>query len=411
MTTIRAHVATALTLISSVALPGCALDSEPPPETEELGEVRQAATSKDPVAADVAYAAKKKMFLVVWDEGTPGSSDVMGSLVRPNGTTFRGPFAISTATGSQSLPRVASDGTSFFVVWQDGRNNGDDVYGTRVLATGQVSHPSGVVITQGSSFATAPDIGYSNGNYLAVWSDDRAADFDIYGTRVDTSGNVLDPSGVLISGTAGSEAYPAVEGNDVKFLVGWSSFAPGSSSWDIEGRIVKLTPTLSSGALITIGTSPEHEFKIAFGSDGDNFCAAWQNGPLSDAEINVAPVWEWGGVGGVTAVTPPTGQTAIRPSVAHVRNRYVATWNQLPQSGTQNGRLYGQSLAACDPVGAPFLIQKLRSQDRGLEVASDATNAMTVWADINPSGQHCTVCGDIRTETGTSVFPEFPIRP
>jgi hypothetical protein len=394
-----------------LALGGCTADAEDVTDPEDFAQARQAASTSDPGLTDIAYATDKKVYLVVWDEGTPTKRDIFGALVKANGTVTTGPFAISQASGAQSAPRVASDGTAFFVTWQDGRNAGDDIYGTRVLATGQVAQPSGVVIVQGSAFATAPDVAFSSGHYLTIWSDNRAADFDIYGTRVDPTGTVLDPGGVMISAMAGTEAYPAVEGNGQKFIVGWTSFAPGATSYDIHGRIVKLTPSVSPGALVAIGTSTDHEFKIAFGSDGNHFCAAWQNGPLGAAEINVRPVSETGSVGAVVAIPVPSGYTAIRPSVAFVKNRYVAVWDQHLQSSTQNGRLYGQSLSNCDPVGAPFLVQKLRSQDRGPEVASNASTAMTAWTDDNPSGLDCKVCGDVRNEVGGSVVPEFPIRP
>ncbi|MGQ9700962.1 MAG: hypothetical protein ACUVQT_00670 [bacterium] len=72
------------------------------------------------------------------------------------------------------------------------------------------------VVYQSSPYnQQSSDITFDSINFLVVWEDNRAlTNYDIYGCRVSTSGSVLEPNGILISGTTNNQENPSVVGFD-----------------------------------------------------------------------------------------------------------------------------------------------------------------------------------------------------
>src|SRR5438105_2997666 len=72
---------------------------------------------------------------------------------------------------------------------------------------------------------TEPAIAFDGTNYLVVWADSRlSTDEDIYATRVNQSGTVLDTSGIQISATAGEQLHPTVAFVGSSYVVAWEDF-------------------------------------------------------------------------------------------------------------------------------------------------------------------------------------------
>jgi hypothetical protein len=61
-----------------------------------------------------------------------------------------------------------------------------------------------------------------------VWADQRdvtvSSDSDIWGTRVDQSGTILDPAGIKIAATPGAQTNPTVAFGGTRFVVAWEDF-------------------------------------------------------------------------------------------------------------------------------------------------------------------------------------------
>ena len=109
------------------------------------------------------------------------------------------------------------------IVWKYVRSGIDsDIYGARVDAAGTVLDTSGIAISTAVDDQTYPSVTYDGANYLVVWEDYRnGSDSDIYGTRVDVLGTVLDPSGIELINQPHSRMNPAVAvgGDDQVLLV------------------------------------------------------------------------------------------------------------------------------------------------------------------------------------------------
>jgi hypothetical protein len=189
------------------------------PSAEQLLPTRNAQDAYTPAAA---YGGK--LFLVAWQSGrlAPGdlrkgavyNGDIVGFRVDRAGRGLDSqPFLIGGAPHLQELPRVASNGELFLVVWQDFRNGRDwDVYAARVNAAGRVLDPGGLLVSGGPSNQAKPQVAWDGRNFVVVWQDFRSGRwYGVYSARVSAQGVVLEKEGVRLAETpAGNCSSPRI---------------------------------------------------------------------------------------------------------------------------------------------------------------------------------------------------------
>jgi hypothetical protein len=138
-------------------------------------------------------------FVVAWEDGRLDQVlRIYAARVTPGGTVLD-PQSIPITPPPQPQsrdPGIASSGESSLIVF-----GLDDVRGARLAPDGTVLDPNGLVISSQLNAQQEPEIAFGAGEYLAAWQDGRAAGrYDIIGSRI-ADGTVLDPVGLLISGS------------------------------------------------------------------------------------------------------------------------------------------------------------------------------------------------------------------
>jgi hypothetical protein len=195
-----------------------------------------------------SVASNGSGWLVVWGDRRPSNSnsDIYSTRVTTAGAvTSANGVAVSTAAHDQAAPSVAWNGSTYLVVWSDYRSNTSlDVYGSRISSAGATLNASGIAISKRTGVteagATLTAIG---SNFLVVWQDDRNGSFDIYGSRMSSSGGVLNANGIKVNGAAGDQAYPAIALNGNTYLPVWADSRTASTS--IYGARVTSTGTIN----------------------------------------------------------------------------------------------------------------------------------------------------------------------
>jgi len=207
-------------------------------------------------------------FLVAWWHAGSGvygcrvTAD--GQILDPNG------FPISINSGNQLAPSVAFDGVNHFVAWQDPRGLGAfDIYGVRVDTAGNILDTTEIHISAADNSQEKPSVVFDGTKYLVTWQDSRWGQFDIYGARVDTAGLVLDSTGIVISDAVNWQENPNVTFNGTDFMVAWLDWRDNQpdiycARLDTSGLLLD-----SSGIFISNGMNDTYCPGIT--SDG-NYC-------------------------------------------------------------------------------------------------------------------------------------------
>jgi hypothetical protein len=285
--------------------------------------------SSDQVHPSVAWDGAH--FLVVWQDAVNGNPDIYSARVDASGNVldpgdqgdFAASVAISTAPGAQTAPRVAWNGSAYLVVWQDMRNGSSDVYGARVNAFATVLEPAGIPIATTASAEMRPAVASNGSSYFVAW--DGGISNDVSGAVVNAAGAVLPGAGTPISIAAGQQSSPAIAWSGSRYLVVWEDGR--AANFDIYGTRV----TTTNGAIVVqdpaglpiSGSQPNNQQAPAVTFNGD-FLVLWQDERNNNDDIFATRVSDGGTVkdggfsvasattaGGVAAAPGPSNKWAL----------------------------------------------------------------------------------------------------
>lgn len=324
----------------------------------------------------------------------------------PEAWPIRQGFILSTTANTQDQPAIAFDGTNHLVAWTDRRNGGADIFATRVNASGQALDPGGIAVSTAAGDQASPTIAFDGANYLVAWEDSRGDTSDIYGTRVTTGGAVVDTGGLGLGTTTGTERLPSISFDGTRYLVAWQVEPAAAAATDIAGTRVDTAGAILDPTPIAISNAADSQLAPAVAYDGSAFLVAWTD--LRDpsyAQIRVTAVQ------GTGAVTDPDG--VLIPGAAHPQDRVAiasdGTASLVVWSDVRFGApdIYGarvQGGAVLDP--SPILIAAAAGGQRAPSVAYNGSY-LVAWRDerSRSSDIHANRVGkDGKTKDGTAGF-------
>lgn len=202
-------------------------------------------------------ASNGSSFLVAWEDYRSAISpnyytDIYGAVVSSSGAVTATSPAIGPATGCQYKPKAASNGSNYFVVWEDYRSGSSRIYGTRVTSSGTVQDSSGIALPQVTSTETTPSICYGGGNYFVTWSDYTR----ISGCRISTTGSIIDTAGLNIDTGSKTKSAPSACWDGSQYRVVWEDYrSSDSANSDIYYTTVSASGTVSSSPKIALVSS------------------------------------------------------------------------------------------------------------------------------------------------------------
>ncbi len=223
---------------------GCLLDSGLNVLSQTPLNICQAVQSQ----ARPCVASNGSNFFAAWEDSRAAIApyyynDIYGAMISSTGAVTPCSTTVGPGAGNQCLPRAASDGSAYYVVWEDYRNGYPLVYGTKVMSNGQVLTSQPMPATSYSQ--TCPDICFGGGNYFVVWDDYYA----ITGCRINTAGAIQDLGGISIDSGTRDKSSPSVCWDGTVYHVAWedyrSSYAENS---DIYHCIVTSDGSVDSGS-------------------------------------------------------------------------------------------------------------------------------------------------------------------
>ncbi|MDI6839984.1 MAG: FlgD immunoglobulin-like domain containing protein [bacterium] len=205
---------------------------------------------------EVAFGASN--YLVVWHDSRDDGRhfEIYGARISLQGTVLdHNGMRISLETGNKGYPAVGFDGKNYLVVWAwyDPYTGKWGIHGTRVSIDGEVLDPNAIVISSGMAPRWYPVVTFDGTNYLVCWCDQRNVDTDIYGARVTTSGEVLDPGGIPISIQPYDQYAPSIaKGPDDEFFITWYRFTPAPYSTERVWGLIYTIPGIEETTTLPI---------------------------------------------------------------------------------------------------------------------------------------------------------------
>jgi hypothetical protein len=300
--------------------------------------LRRDTVNSYPIGPQLAYAAGQ--YLLVWNEA---SNRVMGQRLSTSLDPLGGVFQLNTLAGSVGRnPRIATDGTNFFATWFEDRYYGfAQLFGTRVQGTGQVLDPAGIALTPAAgSTQFTPTVTWDGTQWIVAYNLQATGfDDDLYATRVSSNGVLLNPQRIQVRPGSALVYEPwaiAIPGGGARFV--WQEM--DGVAGDIFTTSISATGTVEAARCVSVGTPRQSQPR--FVSNGDGYLAVF----LSETS-NVSRVLGQRISAAGTVIDPEPFEIAggsaplDRPSVAWDGQRYLVTWSDRSQS-----RVYARRLAS-----------------------------------------------------------------
>lgn len=235
---------------------------------------------------------------------TRSGGDVYVQRIHPSGMTWWGDngYPLCTATGYQTAPSLAPDGTGGAIVsWSDYRTGDWNIYAQRIGGGGVTAWATdGVPLCSATAeqwlTATASD---GVGGAFVFWRDQRNGLADVYGQRVSPAGvSLWSTNGVPVCTVSGEQTDElAVPDGTGGALVAWLDSRSGTTN-------VYLQRLSAGGAAqwatdgVPVGTASGGQSDLQLLTDGlGGGFAAWADRRAGDWDIYAQRVDRWGCLG------------------------------------------------------------------------------------------------------------------
>ncbi len=305
-------------------------------------------------------ASNGSSFLVTW---LNASSQLLATRVSAAGAVLDAtPIVLAANTNAKSLGGVASDGNQFLVTWAETRTGvAGDLYGARVSSAGQVLDPEGTALLTGPTDKWPQALVFGGGQYLLSWVEwptGPGGSWVVRGARLNPTLSVLDPSGIDLSSTEGRNTRPSLAWNGSTFLVVYERNFWGGFNWEFQVIGVRVAPngTVLDPAGFDLGTATVLEPGPVVAWTGSEHLVATQYSPrgLYNPDQIGATRLDLAGVPLSPWAPPSVISTAASiqysPAVAWNGSAYFVSWSELAPYAANLGVRVSASGAVVDPA-------------------------------------------------------------
>jgi hypothetical protein len=292
-------------------------------------QLRRDTSNSYPIGPQLAYAAGQ--YLLVWNEA---SNRVMGQRLTTALDPVGGVFQLNALAGSIGKnPRVASDGTNFFVTWFEDRFYGSArLYGTRISAAGVVLDPAGIALTPAAGYTQfSPTVTWDGAQWIVAYNFQATGlNDDLYATRVSAAGALLGSGSIQVRPGAAVVYEPwaiPTAGGGARFV--WQEM-DGSAS-DIFTASVTAAGAVGTARCVSVGAPRQSQPR--FVSNGNGYLAVFLSETSSASRILGQRLSAAGTPIDAEPFEIATGSAPLdRPSVAWDGQRYLITWSDKSQA-------------------------------------------------------------------------------
>ncbi len=175
-------------------------------------------------------------FVVVWEDYRNNNEDIYCQQYNDAGTPLNNSFRVNDDVGTshQAFPSITINGIGYFaVVWADDRNGNSDIYCQRYNPSGTMQDLNFKVnVDTVNAWQAYPSISMDeSGNFVVVWEDGRNGNYDIYCQLYNHTGT---PQGTNFrinndAGTTRQESPSVAMDVNGNFVIVWEDYRNGNS--------------------------------------------------------------------------------------------------------------------------------------------------------------------------------------
>ncbi len=278
-------------------------------------------TNQDDESVFPSVAVSGDNIHVVWQDDRDENDEIYYKRSLDNGGTWGSDTRLTNQDDVSGFPSVAVSGDNIHVVWQDFHDGNFEIYYKRSLDNGG-TWGSDTRLTNQDDGSGLPSVAVSGDNIHVVWYDNRDGNFEIYYKRSLDNGGTWGSDARLTNQDRTSE-YPsvAVSGNNIHVV--WVDDRDGNDeiyykrsldNGGIWGSDTRLTDQDDGSRIPSVAVS------------GDNIHVVWYDNRDTDFEIYYKRSLDNGGIwGSDTRLTDQDDGSRI-PSVAVSGDNIHVVW-------------------------------------------------------------------------------------
>jgi hypothetical protein len=294
--------------------------------------------------------------LITWQEET-GQGDVFAARISPSGVVLDAPpLALARGFPEQAEPAVATDGLDWLVVWIERRTSRFQIAGARVSGSGQVLDPTGFLISPGPGAQGGPAVAWDGEQYVVAWADARSTTTgsDVMAARVLRDGGVRDPLGLSVVSAPDNQFAPTVAPLGMGTVVAWLDRRTTTGSAVYAGRLARDGGRLDGSGFELPAGGFGNESVAAAGSDAGALIV-WSRfvGTTIARAARVTPAGLVLDDAGISLDQP--SNTVGPPAVTFDGRQYLAAWFSTTTLVGATGRLVAERVGLdgtrLDPLG------------------------------------------------------------
>lgn len=320
----------------------------------------------------------------------------------------------SAAPSAQDSVAMAAGPNGYLAVWQDTRSgSGVDIFGARISASGQVLDVMSIPISTASGDQFNPTVAWDGQRFLVVWTDRRGTAQHIYGCRVTTSGEVLDPQGILVSGSIGAQSLARVAGCGTGSLVVWQD--ERSTSPDIY--CCSVSQDGLPGKSYGVSTRGDNEEMPDVAYNGSTYLVAWcdyRNEVSTDTDIYAVRVSKAGIRSGsevlvscTTAGTVGAANAQLYPRICAYGSSWLVVWQDYRNS-TIHPNVYASRVSSTAQIldKGGIAICKASGDQEYPAAGYNNNKLLVVWrnaSDRRVRGARLSTSGGVLDTNGTTI--------
>jgi hypothetical protein len=355
-----------------------------------------------------SVASNGKFYFVVWTRKNPSGYDIFGARIDENGNRMdKNDIAICEAQNDQMFPSIIWNGENFFVAWQDQRNkNRWDIYGALVAPDGTVQKEIQIMAGKPNLDQVGPTLSFDGENHLVVWQGKRNNKvFNIYFRYVSKDGEVLGKP-IQLSSSLKDETSPAVSFDGENYLIVWQDKRKGKL-WDIYGARVSPSGDIPDPPIQLTFTGQSDRWNPVLSWNGNHYLVVWESTQQEGSNFSgrrVIPATD-GLILDLTDITiQGDGLNRAFPSILWDGSDFLLVWTEKPEG---ESKIYGASIQSEGRISVsesgPISTPGKTSNPYFPEVALLGDEALIVWQEGPNPDNEWNIFGQIITKAKSST--------